>query len=200
MLDIACDVFLDDVADGLLHLWGRAEEPSAWYADGGTSFLQREELPELGFVGELDGTLVVTPASVFFATECSSSLVVFMPKESFHLFCDDDFPSVVVYGSIRQVGVEDDGVVGYSTVYAAPELSRVCEYCPALVPDGRLASLPSLGEESLAFEVLVELIFHVHGNVSENVFYDFLKVFWHIVVSLRENCKYERNISILYFE
>lgn len=136
MFDVFCDVFLDDVADSLLHLWGRAEEPSAWYADGGSDFLQREELPELGFVGELDGTLVVTSASVFLATERSCSLVVFMPKESFHLLRDDDFPSVVVYGSIRKVGVEDDGVVGCSAVDAAPELPRVREDCPSFVPDG----------------------------------------------------------------
>lgn len=64
-----------------------------------------------------------------------------------------------MYGSVWQVGVEDDGVVGSAAVYAATESSRVGENSPALVPDGRLSSLPFLGEESLPFEVLVELVF-----------------------------------------
>lgn len=34
LLDVFGYVFLDDVSDSLLHLWGRAEEASARYTDG----------------------------------------------------------------------------------------------------------------------------------------------------------------------
>ena len=91
-----------------------------------------------------------------------------------------------MYGCVGQVCVEDDGVFGSSAVDAATELSRVGENCPSLVPDGRLASLPFLGEESLPFEVLVELVLHVDGDVAEDVFYDFLDVFGHYSLSLQE--------------
>jgi len=44
--------------------------------------------------------------------------------------------------------------------------------------------LPCLGEECLSFEILVELVFHVHGDVSEDVFDDFLYIFVHFVWNL----------------
>lgn len=84
--------------------------------DGGTGFFKCEELPELCLVGELDGTLVVTPASVFLSSECSRCLVVFVPEKFLHLGGDDDFSSLVVYGCVRKVGIEGDGVVGCPAV------------------------------------------------------------------------------------
>jgi len=48
--------------------------------------------------------------------------------------CDDDFSSVVVYGCVRQVGVENNGVVGCPGLDGASELSCVGENGPSLVP------------------------------------------------------------------
>ena len=55
------------------------------------------------------------------------------------------------------------------------------EYGPSLVPDRRLSSLPSLGEEGLTFEVPVELVGEFYLNVAEDVFYYFLNIFGHFV-------------------
>ena len=75
-------------------------------------------------------------AVCFLSSESSCSLVCLCSEESFHSLCDDDFSSVVVDGCVRQVGVEDDRVVGCSGLDGPAELSRVCENGPAFVPDG----------------------------------------------------------------
>lgn len=130
------------------------------------------------------GNVAVTPAAdggtVFFSCECSCCLIVFMPEEFLHLGGDDDFSSLVVYGSIRQVGVEGDGVVGCPAVDGSSQLSCVDEDMSS-GSCWRLSSLPCLGEERLPFEVLVELVGEVNLNVAEYVFYYFLNIFRHFV-------------------
>lgn len=122
-----------------------------------------------------------------------------MPEELLHLWCDDDLSSLVVYGRVGEVGIEGDGVVCDTAVDGSSQLSCIDEYMSSW-PCWTFSPLPCLGEERLSFEVLVELVGEFHLDVPEDVFDDFVNIFWHIVVSLRENCKYERNISILCFE
>ena len=131
MVDVIADVFLDDVSDGLLDFGCCPEESASWYVDGGTGFFKCEELPELCLVGELDGTLVVTPAPVFLSSECSRCLVVFVPEEAFHFLCDNDFPSVVVYFGVWEVGVEDDRVFRCAAFDTTSQLTRIDEDMPS---------------------------------------------------------------------
>lgn len=184
MVDVIADVFLDDVSDGLLDFGCCSEELSSRYADGCPGFLESHELPELGFGREFYGSFVVSAASVFLSSEGACCLIVFMPEEFLHLGGDDDFSSLVVYGCVRQVRIEGDGVVGCPAVDGSSQLSCIDEDMPSWTR-WTFSSLPSLGEESLSFEVLVELVGEVNLNVSEYVFYYFLNIFRHIVWRLR---------------
>ena len=105
------DVFLDDSSYSFLDFRTCSEEAAAWDVDCCSCFFEREELPELRFVGELYGSLVVASVSVFLSSEGACCLVVFVPEEAFHLLRDDDFSPVVVYFGVWQIRVKDDGVI-----------------------------------------------------------------------------------------
>lgn len=69
LLEVLGDVFLDDGAYGLFDFRACSEESSSWYSDGGTGFLECEELPELCLLGELNGSFVVSTCAVFLSSE-----------------------------------------------------------------------------------------------------------------------------------
>lgn len=95
LFDVLCDIFLYDVPDGFFHVLSCSEEASSWNAYCGSCLFECEELPELRFgtsPSPSQGGVTSLPFPA--ATVC---LAVFRPKESFHLICDDDVASLVVY-------------------------------------------------------------------------------------------------------
>ena len=166
LFEVVIDVFLYDFLYGFLEYRRCSEELSSWYVYGCSRFFECEELPELCFFGEFDSSFVVASFAVFFSSEGSCCLVVFVPEEFFHSRCDPDVSSFVVYGCVWQVREEGDGAVCCLAFDASPQLSCVGEDGSSLVSAGRLSSLPFFGEERLPLEVLVELVGEFYLDVA----------------------------------
>ena len=97
-------------------------------------------------------------------------------------------------GCVWEVGVECDGVASCLACDASSELSCIDENVPSWAR-WALASLPCLGEESLAFEVLVKLVGELDLYVSEYALDDFLKIFWHFCLGVGRNVVYLQRVT-----
>ena len=171
MFKVFGQVLLDDLAHGLLNFGAGTKELTPRDLDGTSLFLQRHPLPELGLGAQLYGALVIPALAVLFATEGAGSLVVFVPEEGLHAVCHLDLASLVVDGGVWQRREEADAVVCRAALDAATQRPAVNQDVTARACR-RAATLPCLGKECLALEVLVKLVAQLHGDVAQDPFDD----------------------------
>lgn len=165
--DISAQVLLDDSTNCLLHLRTGAQETAARDFDGRTGFLQRHELPELRCVAQSNRTFVIPTLAVLLPAETSGRLVVFVPKVSLHPWGNYDLATLIVNGSVGQVRVERDAVLGRPALDATAQAASI-DQDMTVSTQRATPALPCLTEECLTLKVLVKLVGHLHFDVLKD--------------------------------
>ena len=158
---------LNDFRHSLFHFCRRTEELPPRYLDDATHLHQGHEFPKGGLAAELLRAVVVTLFAILLAAETAYTRVITMPKIASHALRHLDFATLVVEVGRRVSGIERYAVMGDFAHDAAAQTACVDQRgTPGA--QGAAAACPLLGEESLACEVLVELIFQLHLHVSQH--------------------------------